>query len=206
MLYPSVDEFIDIVHTLPLETVVQNYVFEGTPHVFREHPEALEILRRHLNSALSLAEQNIAIVGSAKIGFSLSPHNFPRRFSEQSDIDILVVDKALFDGVWLTMLKWNYPRRFRLDGMDWIWAKSRRGELYWGWFVPDKIRFGGLSFPNVLKPLRDISTMWFNAFRSVSQYPELAGRNVSGRLYRTWDHALLYHVEGLRQIRKSKRD
>jgi hypothetical protein len=74
-------------------------------------------------------------------------------------------------------------------------------ELYWGWFVPDRIRYGGLSFPDDLIPLRDLSARWFNAFQSLGTLREFAGRSVSGRLYRTWRHALLYHVEGLRLLK-----
>jgi hypothetical protein len=78
--------------------------------------------------------------------------------------------------------------------------RYRRKDLYWGWLVPDKIAFDGLSFPTILKPIRDISTAWFDAFQGLSQLDEFLGRTVSGRLYRTWDHALLYHVEGLRHL------
>jgi len=73
--------------------------------------------------------------------------------------------------------------------------------LYWGWFLPDKIGYEGLSLPDVLVPIRDLSTTWFNAFRSLAQYPELAAREVSGRLYRTWDLAFLYHLDGLEKLR-----
>ncbi len=205
MSYPSAKEFIEILRNRPLDVVVKEYIFHGLPYIFRNRPEAMQTLYQHLRATLRISDQNITVVGSAKIGFSLSPDNFPRKFTDESDIDILIVDETLFDKVWMTMLKWNYPRRHRLYGIDWMWAKNRRDNLYWGWFVPDKIRFEGLSFPHVLKPLRDISTTWFNAFRSLSQYPEFISRNVSGRLYRTWDHALLYHLEGLHQIRESVR-
>ena len=201
MSYPSVDEFKDILLSRPLDGVVQEYLFQGMPYVFRDRPESLKLLRRHLCDALKLSDQNVIVVGSAQIGFSLSPDNFPRQFSDESDIDIVVVDEALFDKVWMTMLKWHYPRRLsHLGQVDGEWASARRRDLYWGWFVPDKIRFEGLSLPHVLNPLRDISTEWFNAFQSLSQYPQFASRSISGRLYRTWDHALLYHLDGLRQI------
>jgi hypothetical protein len=201
MPYLSVNEFREILLSHSLDVIVKEYVFKGVPYVFRDKPDSIEILNQHLYAALEISVENVTIVGSAKIGFSLSPHSFPRQFSDISAIDVLVVDESLFDKVWLTMLEWNYPRRFHLSGSDWNWSRRRREELYWGWFVPDKIRYEGLSLPHVLKPLRDISTAWFNAFRSLSQYPEFVARDVSGRLYRTWEHALQYHVEGLRQTR-----
>jgi hypothetical protein len=210
MPYPSVDSFTDILLSDSLDNVVRQYVFEGTPFVFRNYPQTERILYRHLGPHLAsskddvIPEENIIVVGSAKIGFSLSPNTFPRRFSTNSDIDVLVVDKTLFDSVWITLLKWHYPRRLTgLTGPDQKWAQLRRKELYWGWFIPSEIRYKGLSFPDVLKPLREISAMWFNAFQSLSLYPELADRKVTGRLYRTWNHALAYHMDGLRQIKDS---
>ena len=41
------------------------------------------------------------------------------------------------------------------------------------------------------------------AFRSLSRHAPFRRREVSGRLYRTRQHALLYHVDGLRLINES---
>jgi hypothetical protein len=201
MSYLSIDEFKRIVLSTPLSTVVQEHIFQGMPYVFREKPEALNLLTRHLSTAMHLSEQSIVVVGSAKIGFSLNPDNFPRRFSDVSDIDVIVVNEDLFDRVWMTLLRWHYPRRLlKLGRAENEWVRDRRKDIYWGWLVPTQIRYEGLSFPGILKPLRDISAQWFNAFQGLSLHPEFATRSVSGRLYRTWDHALRYHEEGLRQI------
>lgn len=200
--YPSVSEFKRILVDQDLDSIVKHYLFAGLPFVFRKDPTGFDLMRKHLCDELSLNLADITVVGSAKIGFSLSPYNFPRSFTSTSDIDVVVVDSNLFDEVWFTMLRWHYPRRTdRLPETDWTWKIERANELYWGWFLPDRIRFSGLSFPGVLAPLRDISVRWFNAFQSLSVYPQLASWRISGRLYRTWDHAREYHRDGLRQIR-----
>lgn len=196
-------EFEAALRTRPLNEIVDTYVFCGEPFAFHNQPAALATLRRHLSKELALVETNVVIVGSAQVGFSLSPDSFFTPFSPDSDIDVLVVDEKLFDTIWSAMLRWHYPRRRWLDHSDWNWAKSRQKELYWGWFTPDKIRFSGLSLPEMLKPVRDLSTTWFNAFRSLSRYREFSRRDVSGRLYRTWEHARMYHEDGLRQIREN---
>jgi hypothetical protein len=203
--YPTPDDFAQLLLTRPLSEVVQEHVFQGVPFVFRRTPQTLDILKGHLASELGLNPSNILVVGSARIGFSLNPDKFPRQFSGTSDIDILIVDENLFDEVWTTLLKWNYPRRLvKLGRADGDWIYQRRKDIYWGWFVPDQIRFEGISFPDALQPIRDLSARWFNAFRGLSQYSdhaELARREVSGRLYRTWNHAHLYHQEGLRLLK-----
>jgi hypothetical protein len=98
-------------------------------------------------------------------------------------------------------MPWNYPRRGGLSNPDTAWRRDRQRDLYWGWFRPDSIRYEGLTAPDALQPLRDLSAKWFNAFQSLSLYTPFADRQVSGRLYRSWKHALLYHGEGLRQLK-----
>jgi hypothetical protein len=200
--FPTIGEFKSALLNRPINDVLQDYVLSGEPYAFREQPQALSSLRGHISRALKVDERNIVIVGSAQVGFSLSPDNFPRQFTDGSDIDVVVVHEGLFNAVWHTLLQWHYPRRHNLPNADWSWSSARRKELYWGWFVPDAIRFNGLSFPAALKPMRDCSTLWFNTFQSLAKYPEFSKRDVHGRLYRTWEHVRLYHAEGLRQIRE----
>lgn len=195
------EDFKSIILTTPLDSVVHQYLFQGLPYVFRDKPASLDLLIKHLSSSIKLTEENIRVVGSAKMGFSLNPDNFPRGFSDTSDIDVIVVNEELFDRIWMTLLEWQYPRRLvQLGHVEGEWAQRRRKDIYWGWLVPSEIRYDGLSFPDVLRPLRDISAQWFNAFQSLSLYPDFAARTISGRLYRSWEHALRYHVDGLRQI------
>jgi hypothetical protein len=202
MAYLTVDQFKETLLKSPLEVMAEQHIFTGMPYVFRDEPASNDLLVEHLCEAMGVSDQNIVVVGSAKIGFSLNPDNFPREFSDTSDIDIVVVSEELFDRVWMILLEWHYPRRnMPLGRVEGGWMRSRRGDIYWGWLVPDEIHYEGLSFPHVLKPLRDISTKWFNTFQSLSLYPEFAAHRVSGRLYRTWDHAIRYHTDGLRQIR-----
>jgi len=204
MPYPSVKEFEKILLTLPLEEIVQEHLFGGEPYVFRTSARAHTLLKQHVSQHLNTPEDDIRIVGSARIGFSLSPDSFGRQFSAESDIDVIVINEQLFDLIWMTLLRWHYPRRNQPFGSLREWASSRRRDVFLGWFTPHQIQFNpDLPFPQVLSPLRDHAALWFDTFRSLARYPEFAKRDVSGRLYRTWDHALLYHVAGLSQIKQS---
>jgi len=203
MPYPTAAEFRDLLRTRPLEELVQGYIFQGEPFAFRSERRALEVLYRHLHQELNLEPDQLTIVGSAKIGFSVSPESFPRRFSPTSDIDVVAVNEALYDEIWCTILKWHYPRRRRLLDPERTWARYRKDELYWGWIAPDRIRFDVVTLPEILRPIHRLSARWFNAFRSLSRYHHFAGRHISGRLYRTWEHARLYHVDSLRQLAES---
>jgi hypothetical protein len=141
MPYPTPSEFGAILRAQALDDVVRQHVFEGIPYVIRNKPRSMPRLTEHLLAKMNVPAENIAVVGSAKIGFSLSPDNFPRKFSSYSDIDVVVVSEPLFDEVWHTMLRWNYPRRVYFGGVDMGWSKTRRNDLLLGWFCPDNIRF-----------------------------------------------------------------
>ena len=202
MSLPDQPTFVGLITSRPIHEVVEQYIFSGPAYVFRNKPAAEGFLRSHLTSQLPIKEEGIRIVGSAKTGFSLDPDSFPAPFSPASDIDVVVVDQDLFDSIWFTVLEWHYPRKgSHLGEPDRGWMVDRRRAVYWGAIRPNEIRYRGVSFPAVLRPLRDISVRWFNAFQSLSHHPQFVRRRTSGILYRTWEHAFLYHVDCLRRVR-----
>lgn len=204
MPFLTVSEFTERIRATPLPDVVRETLFAGEVFAFRDTPDVLDDLRTHLVEKLHLQRaEDVVVVGSAKMGYSVAPDTFARAFSRESDIDVVVVDAALFDECWMTLVQWNYLRPNRMEPAERQWARARSDDVYWGWLAPDKINFpGSLGTPHALRGLRDVTTRWFNAFRSLSlRRPELAARDINGRLYRTWGHAVEYHVSGLRQLR-----
>jgi hypothetical protein len=182
--------------------VTHDFVLSGPVYAFLRRPSDMDLLRSHLVSRLGVAAEKIVVVGSAKTGFSLAPESFPRAFNIRSDIDVVVVDPTLFDTYWAICLEWYYPRRIEtLPQADYDWLKRRRSDVFWGRFEPHYMRYEGLTVSEVLRPLRTLTTKWFNAFRSLSTYGQFRGRDIKGRLYRTWEHATAYHADGLRQIK-----
>src|SRR6266567_7756001 len=89
--YPTVSEFKKLLFSRPLEEIAKSEVFTGIPYVFAQQPATMERLKKHLNDHLGIARDDIVVIGSAQIGFSLSPDNFPRAFTNDSDIDVLLV-------------------------------------------------------------------------------------------------------------------
>src|SRR5216684_4062565 len=203
MAFLTAQEFKALLLAAPLDKLVHETIFGGEVYAFRDVPQALTTLKTHLVSRLHLLNpDNVVVVGSAKTGFSVAPDTFARQFSQDSDIDVVIVDEALFDACWITLVRWHYLRPNRMVSREFRWARDRIDDIYWGWLSPDRIKFESVSKSQALEPLRDLGTQWFNAFKSVGLYPEFATRNVNGRLYRTWAHALEYHVSGLRRIKE----
>ncbi len=209
MTFITVTEFEALLVETQLSTIVQEHVFDGQPYAFRGKPNHMSSLRSHVCAALGSTDpENVVVVGSGRTGFSLDPNNFGRRFNSHSDIDVLVVDDILFDMVWKSLLDWNHPLRHRrqVPGPEGEWAAQRMNDIYWGWIDPKRLRLDRLPRSDALRPLRDLVVAWLDAFDGLGRITDLSTRDFSGRLYRTWNHALLYQVEGLRRIRSGLKD
>jgi hypothetical protein len=128
----SLNEFKRCVRDESLDDLVKNQMFGGEPYVFRAQPESMGILRQHIASRLKVSEDAITIVGSAKLGFSASPDTFARAFTQESDIDVIVVSSALFDSVWHSALEWSLPQRGeRVLQSDFRW-RCKRWKIFSG--------------------------------------------------------------------------
>jgi hypothetical protein len=69
---------------------------EGIPFAFKEYPMIFENIRDYLAKSLSIHPKMITMVGSARIGYSLSSFNFGERFGQQSDLDMLAISGKIF--------------------------------------------------------------------------------------------------------------
>lgn len=65
---------------------------------------AVDDFKMLVSEAMDIGFNNVVMVGSGKIGYSLSPEKFLRPFSDEednkSDIDIAIVSPYLFDYFW----------------------------------------------------------------------------------------------------------
>jgi hypothetical protein len=183
--YPTSEEFAELLGRSKLQDVVESYIFRGLPYAFRDDETSYLRLVAHVSDGLGVPGENLTLIGSGRIGFSLDPAKYGTPFSDASDLDMVVVSPELFDACWLDLLR---PRRgyHRLPQSVQSWHLDHRQHVYYGRIWPHKL-------PGIV----DLSRRWFNVFKSASRYPELAVHEVHGLLYRTWDHAKFYHVYGL---------
>jgi hypothetical protein len=77
---------------------VRQYITNGECAVMppQEHMRVKTVVAGHFN----LHPHFIVAVGSAKLGFSIAPHKRYAMFGDHSDIDLAIVDPALFDQFW----------------------------------------------------------------------------------------------------------
>jgi hypothetical protein len=200
----TVDEFKAVLRAESPEKVARELVLGGEVFLAQQFPTVMTSLRNSVCPKFGVLEENVALIGSAKMGFSLDPDEFPRAFRKTGgDVDVLIVSDQIFDKFWEVLLRWHYPRRVSgLNVPDSHWISDRRKDLYWGWFHPAEINYTGLSLPSVLRPIYDLKNLWFNTFQALSLTPAFSGRKVNGRLYRTWEHALWYQSYGLNILKR----
>ena len=183
MAYPDKQEFLALLRERKHEEVVEECILGGLPFAFKDDPPTHGILLDEISRELAIARDTIMVVGSGRTGFSLDPEKYGNPFSVRSDLDIAIVNSALFDDAWMDMLRVGGAYRTLKPGIR-EWLKTHRQNLvYWVIVRPD-------SLPGVVR----ISSKWFSTFHGLSRNRTFASRTITGRLYRTRDHLLVHQM------------
>ena len=191
-MYPTQQEFEEMLLTRDIIDILRNVMFTGVPFSFAGQPEIYLRMVDHIATGLDVAADDVCVVGSARLGFSLAPDRFGTPFGEHSDIDVLVVSSELFDKSWLNILfyrkvPWTSLRPNTRKQID---AHREEHFVFRGWIYPDSI-----------SQALDIGNDWINTFNGLSTIPELSDMDIKGRLYRTWDHVEIYQRQSLNRLK-----
>lgn len=93
-------------------------------------------LKNKICDKLEVGFDNVIIVGSCKLGFSIKPSKRFIPFGEESDIDVAIVSPVLFESVWKTAMEYKY------SNADWPSKEKFFKYLSDGWIRPDKFPKG----------------------------------------------------------------
>lgn len=191
MTYPTFTKFKEILASADLDITLYLHVIEGTPYIFRNHPERYQFFRSRISSALDTPMKNIVIVGSARMGFSLNPYHIGREFSKTSDVDIVVVSARLFDMAWLELIRLQ-PKWYNLTPPEREMVEEHVKLVYWGNIRPDR-----------LPGTTQISKLWLETFGSVSDIQEFSAREARAFLFRTWWQVQSFYIRALKILRSN---
>jgi len=169
---------------------------EEAVHVSAEQQAIIEKSIRETYS-VSATDLTLYIVGSSKLGFSISEKRLNdgtrlpryRLYRAESDIDIAVVSKAIFEIIWdeLSRHAHSYARM--------PWDSGRLGDyMIYGWLRPD-------HFPRGVRLRR--CDNWWDLFRRLSSNPRLGRRAVRGGLFHSADHMRQYQLRALRECQSA---
>jgi hypothetical protein len=98
-----------------------------------QHARLKEAIAAHFG----IHSSAVVVVGSAKLGYSVSPHNTFKPFDDRSDIDVAVVDARLFERYWHEM----YEAKQSL--IEWPELPAARKYLFRGWIRPVRTASSG---------------------------------------------------------------
>lgn len=83
-----------------------HYLFDNVPYAFRNIPLLYENVKQYLAMRLDVHPDDIRLVGSAQLGFSLDPNQYGKEFTEKSDLDFVVVNEHMFHEIEEDALRW----------------------------------------------------------------------------------------------------
>lgn len=101
------DEFKNYVKSNDTKEIIDKYLLFGTPYIFRNDENKYYALQREIEEYFSVKRGNVHIVGSSKLGFSISPKKRYHDWNEESDIDIALIDYDLFLDYWKQIYKYD---------------------------------------------------------------------------------------------------
>ncbi len=131
---------------------------------------------------------DVLMVGSAKLGFSIKPTRRWGVFSDESDIDIAIVNKGLFESFWLDL--YEYSR----SGAFWPEFLNFQNFFFRGWIRPDK-------FPPSRMFKRSLD--WWEFFNETARSRKYNDYPIRAGLYYNWNFLESYQCLCIEQCQRN---
>lgn len=169
----------DLSRLSPLQIIRKHIIFGDCAVI--TNPQYFE-LRTVIAEKFQVHPNEVLIVGSAKLGFSIAPAKRYRPFSDTSDIDVVIVSATLFNGIWQSVLK------YQKSGGYWERFDDFKKYLFQGWIRPDK-----------LPPEKSFqfANEWWTFFNDISSSGKYSEYKIAGALYQNWHFLEMYQYNGV---------
>lgn len=141
-----------------------------------------------ISDELDVPVKNVAIVGSAKTGYSLTPGRNYAPFTETSDLDLVIVSENLFRDLWESYLRY---------------VNSSTGSPY-STVAKNVFRhFISIKAEEVQGSQLDYFSHWISRVDKLRQAFQLKYKlpsEINYRVYDDWKYVEQYHVSGLNAL------
>ncbi|HGN1344204.1 TPA: hypothetical protein ACKRMM_006051 [Pseudomonas aeruginosa] len=182
------DEFKGKLLSEDIRDVYQRYLLGHDIWYFREKRKSVTFAKDYdefklfMSKMLGIHVNNIAIVGSAKMGFSLSPEKDYRNFDDESDIDLVLVSDGIYKSSWMAFIE--------LHSKNYLPSYAPVAKnIFKGFVSLKKLDIRAHFFDDwsrKVEPLkRDIQTVF-----GISN-------DINYRIYDSWESVERYHIAGL---------
>ncbi|MFI1576547.1 hypothetical protein ACH4VQ_37865 [Streptomyces anulatus] len=169
------------------EGFVNYHVLDRVPWIFSGRDQYIG-WKTALAVDLEIDPFTIHVVGSACLGFSLSPHKNFKAFHGTSDIDIAIVSSYHFDSAWrwlrnLGPLDSLTKGSFEEDMFKW----HRKNLVFEGTIATDRL-LGYLPF----------GPTWRSGLGKAAQREPTVGREIKARIYRDFESLREYQIRSVK--------
>jgi hypothetical protein len=189
----NIDQFKERLLSEDLSTVLESILLSpDAKHV--DNSQKDHIKNKLANKYNVPIEQiNIIVVGSAKLGFSISEkvlndgRTLPRyrNFSLYSDIDLAIICPPIFEKIWNELTNYSHRQAY------FPWVSRRLGDYFiCGWLRPD-------YFPNGVS-LRYCDD-WWDTFRDLTARRFFGRRKVRGALFYNFEQLKAYQARSFKE-------
>ena len=129
-------------------------------------------LKMEIADHFKVHPNEVLMVGSGKLGFSIVNSKRYRPFGDTSDIDMAIISPTRFDSIWHSVYEYSF------SGGYWPDEKSFKEYLFRGWIRPDK-----------LPPSKRFAVCedWWDFFRGLTYRGSYGPYKIAAGLYRSWD-------------------
>lgn len=157
-----------------ISNVLNKHILDGDPICFNGDLDLIMNLKMSISDHFEIHIKNIEVVGSSKLGISLSEERFGKPYNEKSDIDIVIVSSELFDVAWHELLKLDF-KYHKLTPKDIESLKDCYNTIHKGYIRPDKLP-ANIGF----------TKSWWQIFSELSNKEKYEYRKIRGRLFKNW--------------------
>jgi hypothetical protein len=184
------DVLVAQLRELSADDFASRLVLDRVPWLFSDRRQYID-WKAKLAAELGLDPYMLLVVGSACLGFSLSPFKRFSEFGSRSDVDVAAVSERHFDEAW----RWlrdlgpeNLPERDELEQEMFKW--HRRNLIFDGAIATER-----------LLPRLPFGDKWSSALGHAANQDPTVGRKINVRIYRDFESLRKYHVTNIRNLK-----
>lgn len=183
-------EFEEALKAKGSKFVFNNFLMNEDVYILRERYQTDAVTTYHAikleaSDALDVPVKNIAIVGSAKMGYSLTPGRNYSPFDENSDLDLVIVSESIFQELWENHL--NY-------------VNSSTGQRYSNVAKNIFRHFISIKTEEIQGDQLEYFSHWISRVDRLKRNLQLKFKlpsEINYRVYDAWKYVEQYHVAGL---------
>jgi hypothetical protein len=191
--------------------IIRLWLTEGIPFAFKDNPILYEAVRSEIADRLGTNAKEITIIGSGRIGYSLSPlPEFGNPFNKKSDLDFSIISAELFIRckndfeTWLSDYVSNstYLAPYINKDSAKYWpenAKRVPGNIEKGFIDANKIP--RLDKYSISQKIGQTAFIIHNKLKHTENSPDVIKTSIS--VYKNWDAFFYRRIKNLNDTIKS---